>query len=70
MFVCVSFPSVVSAGLKTGFYSCAEVQEKNLDSLSFTFCFYLQNEENPHLLKCRFITNLKILCRGAKGNMH
>lgn len=69
MLVCVSFPSVVSASLKTGFYSCAEVQEKNLGSLSFTFCFYPQNEENPHLLKCRFITNSKILRRGSKGDM-
>lgn len=51
---------------KLFFYSYAKVQEKNLDSLFFTFYFYLQNEENLYLLKFRLITSWKILCREHK----
>lgn len=67
LFLCVNFPSVVSISQSQNcFYSYAKVQEKNLDSLFFTFSSYLQNEENLFLLKFRLITNSKILCREHK----
>lgn len=53
MFVCVSFPSAVSfSQSQIVFYASAKVQEKNLDSLSLTFYFYVQKEENLFPLKC------------------
>lgn len=68
LFLCMNFPSVISISQSQNcfFYSYAKVQEKNLDSLFFTFYFYLQNEENLYLLKFRLITSWKILCREHK----
>lgn len=71
MFVCVSFPSVVSSSQSQIIsYPYAKVQEKNRDSLPLTFYFYVQKEENLFPLKCRLITDLKILCREHKWDMH
>jgi len=61
MFVYVSFSSVVSFSQAQDrfFYSYAKVQEKNVDSLSFSL--YLQNEENLYLLKFRLVHQLEDL---------
>lgn len=53
------FSSFFRPGSRLFFCSYAKVQEKNADSLSFSF--YLQNEENLYLLKFRLVHQLEDL---------